>query len=134
MDVLRSHKENLCEFKDSIGNEKKFFYKWLVEPANDIKNTKFRYRNFEEYDSNVNTQDKNDDCDETIFDGGLYSTDDPIFEKKNGSKFGEGADGLHNVFVLGDIFGDICYDTVGSNRCFLKSLGYLTDKKYKKNI
>ena len=54
-----------------------------------------------------------------------------LFVEKKRSKFGRGADGLHNVL---DYRGNICYIPGGSNRCFANCSVFLLDFDYKIEI
>ena len=92
-----------------------------------IRDTRVRFRNFNDYEAYINKIDQDYESGDAIFNGCFYKLDTPQFNKVNRSQYGNGCDFKHEIF---EYRGNNCFIPT-KGYCFIKCVNFLTRQDYK---
>ena len=92
-----------------------------------IRQTNFRFRNFGDFESYINSIDQDYDSDDSIFNGYIYKLDTPELYNVNRSQYANGCDFKHEII---EYQGNNCYIPT-KGYCFIKCVNFLTSGGYK---
>ena len=100
-----------------------------LKVGDQIRETRIRFRNINDYEAYNNTIDQDYDSEDTIFDGYIYELNTPQFNKINRSQYGNGSNFDKTIF---EYRGNNCF--IPTKRyCFVKCINYLTGQDYKQH-
>ena len=121
--------KNLHEIKQEIllDYEGEFEMVGNLQVGDQIRQTKIRFRNMDDFEAYINSIDQDYDSDDSIFNGYIYKINTPQFKKINRSQFGNGCDFKHEII---EYKGNNCYIPT-KGYCFVKCINYLTGQDYK---
>ena len=92
-----------------------------------IRETRIRFRNINDYEAYINTIDQDYDSEDTIFNGYIYKLNTPQFNKVNRSQYGNGCS-FDKIII--EYRGNNCFIPT-KGYCFVKCINYLTGQDYK---
>ena len=68
-----------------------------LKVGDQIRQTKIRFRNMDDFEAYINAIDERYDAEDAIFNGYIYKTNTPQFNKVNRSQYGSGCDFKHEI-------------------------------------
>ena len=86
------------------------------------RQTNIRFRNMDYYESYINAFDEGYDAEDSIFNGYIYKTNTPQFNKVNISQYGSGGDFRHEII---EYRGNYCFIPT-KVYCFVEYINFLT--------
>ena len=92
-----------------------------------IRVTRIRFRNINDYEAYINTIDQDYVSEDTIFDGYIYKLNTPQFNKVNRSQYGNGC-GFDKIII--EYKGNNCFIPT-KGYCFMKCINHLTGQDFK---
>ena len=92
-----------------------------------MRETRIRFRNINDYEAYINTDDQNYDSEDSIFNGYIYKLNTPQFNKVNRSQNGNGCS-FDKIIV--EYRGNNCFIPT-KVYCFVKRINYLTGQDFK---
>ena len=98
-----------------------------LKVGDQIRQTHIRFRNMDDFEAYINAIDEGYDADECIFNGYIYKTDTPQFNKVNRSQHGNGCS-FDKIII--EYRGNNCFQPT-KRYCFVKCIKYLTGQDYK---
>ena len=121
--------KNLHEIKQQILREYEGDFEMVgnLKVGDQIRQTKIRFRNMDDFEAFINSIDQDYDSEDAIFNGYIYKLDTPQFKKVNRSQYGNGCDFKHEII---EYRGNNCYIPT-KGYCFVKCINYLTGLDYK---
>ena len=121
--------KNLHEIKQEILRDYNGEFEMVgnLKVGDQIRQTKIRFRNINDYEAYINAIDQDYDSEDTIFNGYIYKINTPQFNKVNRSQYGNGCS-FDKIIV--EYRGNNCYIPT-KGYCFVKCINYLTGQDYK---
>ena len=121
--------KNLHEFKNEIFlNYADAFEKvGNLKVGDQIRQTKIRFRNMDDFKAYINSIDEGYDSEDAIFNGYIYKINTPQINKVNKSQYGNGCDVKHEII---EYRGNNCFIPT-KGYCFVKCINFLTGQDYK---
>ena len=121
--------KNLHEIKQEILQEYEgdFEMDGNLKVGDQVRQTKIRFRNMDDFEAYINSIDQDYDSEDAIFNGYIYKIDTPQFIKVKRSHYGNGCDFKHEIV---EYFGNNCFIPT-KGYCFVKCINYLTGQDYK---
>ena len=98
-----------------------------LKVGDQIRETRIRFRNINDYEAYINTIDQDYDSEDTISDGYIYKLITPQFNKVNRSQYGNGCS--FDKIIIEYRENNCPIPTKGY--CFVKCINYLTGRDYK---
>ena len=121
--------KNLHEIKHEIllDYEGEFELVGNLKVGDQIRETRTRFRNINDYEAYINTIDQDYDSEDTIFDGYIYKLNTRQFKKVNRSQYGNCCS-FDKIII--EYRGNNCF-IPAKGYCFVKCINYLTGQDYK---
>ena len=121
--------KNLHEIKQEILEDYtgEFQMDGSLKIGDQIRQTKIRFRNMDDFEAYINSIDQDYDSDDTIFNGYIYKMDSPQFKKINRSQYGNGCSFDK---IICEYKGNNCF-IPKKGYCFVRCINYLTGQDYK---
>ena len=121
--------KNLHEIKHKILRDYvgEFEMDGNLKVSDQIRQTKIRFRNMDDFEAYINSIDQDYDSEDTIFNGYIYKLNTPQFNKVNRSQYANGCDFKHEII---EYRGNNCYIPT-KGYCFVKCINFLTGEDYK---
>ena len=98
-----------------------------LKVGDQIRQTRIRFRNMNDFESYINAIDEGYDAEDAIFNGYIYKLNTPQFNKVNRSQYGNGCSFDK---IIDEYRGNICFIPT-KGYCFVKCINYLTGQDYK---
>ena len=121
--------KNLHEIKNEILLDYEGVFEMVgnLKVGDQIRQTKIRFRNMDDFEVYINSIDQDYDSDDTIFNGYIYKIDTPQFKKVNRSEYGNGCSFDK---IINEYRGNNCFIPT-KGYCFVKCINFLTGQDYK---
>ena len=98
-----------------------------ISIADHVWETLIRFRNFTDYESDINAIDQDYESEEANFNGYIFKNNTPQFHLVNSSQYGNGCDFKHEII---EYRGDNCFFPPNCY-CFVNCIKILTGEDYK---
>ena len=99
----------------------------ILKVGDQIRQTHFRFRNIDDYESYINSIDEGYDAEDAVFNGYIYKINTPKFNQVNSSQYGNGCDFKHEII---EDQGKNCF-IPSKGYCFVKCINFLTGEENK---
>ena len=121
--------KNLHEIKHEILQDYTGEFEMVgnVKVGGQIRQSRIRFRNKDDFEAYINSIDKDYDSEDSIFNGYFYKTDTPQFKKVNRSQYGNGCSFDK---IIAEYRGNNCFIPTKGD-CFVICINYLTGQDYK---
>ena len=120
--------KNLHEIKQEVLQDYTGAFEMVgnLKVGDQIRQTRFRFRNIDDYESYINATDGGYDAEDAIFNGYFYKLNTPQFKKVNRNQYGSGCDFKHEIIQYR---GDNCFIPTKCY-CFVKCNIYIIGQDY----
>ena len=98
-----------------------------LKVGDQIRQTKIRFRDMDDFEAYVNSIDQDYDSEDAIFNGYIHKINTPQFNKVNRSQYGNGCS-FDKIII--EYRGNNCFIPT-KGYCFVKCINYLTGRDYK---
>ena len=71
-----------------------------LKVGDQIRQTRIRFRNMDDFDTYINFIDQHYDSEDSIFNGYIYKLNTPQFNKVNRSQYGNGCDFIQENYLV----------------------------------
>ena len=121
--------KNLHEIKNEILQDYDGTFEMVgtLIVGDQLRQTHIRFRNLIDFEIYINSIDEGYDANDSIFNGYIYKTITPEFNKVNRSQYGNGCS-FDKIIV--EYCGNICFIPT-KGYCFVKRINFLTGQDYK---
>ena len=121
--------KNLHEIKHEILIDYEGVFEMVgnLKVGHQIRQTHIRFRYIDDFEAYINSIDQDYYSDDSIFNGYIYKTNSPHFNKVNRSQYGNGCS-FDKVII--EYRGNNCFIPT-KGYCFVKCINYLTGQDYK---
>ena len=121
--------KNLHEIKEEIflNYESVFELVGNLKVGDQIRQTHIRFRNMDDYETYINSIDRDYDSEDSIFNGYIYKIETPQFNKVIRSEFGNGCSFDKRII---EYRGNNCF-IPSQGYCFVNCINFLTGQDYK---
>ena len=98
-----------------------------IKVGDQMRPTNNRFRNFDDFESYINSIDEEYDAEDAIFNGYIYKIKTPQFNKLKKSQYGIGCDLKHEIFE----YRRNNFYIPNKGYCYVKCINYITDQDCK---